>query len=97
MTSTTISDQAKARILEQAIGRLREAAELLNELYDDSRVRYCLAHLEGMGEGWFHFSQEQPDYLIDLLDDVRLEALATPLGDHWRGHPMMVEEAEALL
>ena len=43
--------------------------------------------------GWFHLSQDDNDYLIDLLDDLRLEAMGTPLEDHWRGHALTVAEA----
>ena len=75
------------------ISQLRAASELLQPYYADPRIRICLAQLEGMAMGWFHLSQDDNDYLIDLLDDLRLEAMGTPLEDHWRGHPLTVAEA----
>jgi len=50
-----------------------------------------------MGGGWFHSTTEDPDYFIDQLIDLILEAKGTPVLDHWRGHAMTREEAEAIV
>ncbi|MPZ51106.1 MAG: hypothetical protein GEU75_17715 [Dehalococcoidia bacterium] len=92
-----MKDENRAQKLEEAINKLREAAELLNEFYDDPRVRLVLPELEGLDRGWFHWSTEDQDYLVDQLIDLLLEAQGNPVEDHWRGHPLTVAEAEALL
>ena len=89
----TIPDPERAKAYEEAATRLREIGDILYAYRADPRVRICLANFEGLGEGWFHGSVDDPEYLVDLLDDLRLEALGTPLEDHWAGHAMTVEEA----
>ena len=70
------TDTARAEAIEAAIRKLSEAADLLSPYSDDPRVRLVMPQLEGMAEGCFHWSAEDPEYLVDLLVDLVLEARA---------------------
>lgn len=94
---TNLRDTQRAALLREAIQQLQAAAATLSELRDDPRVLIVLPQLEGMSQGWFHGSPDSPDYLVDLLIDLLLEAEGTPVLDHWRGHAMTWSEAEALI
>jgi len=96
MTSASM-DTNRREDFDQAFAKLKEAALILSDYRDDPRVRVVLVQLEGMDEGWHHSSQESDEYLVDLLMDLMLEARGTPVIDHWRGHPMTREEAEAIV
>ena len=92
-----MKDTARAATLEAAHEKLQEAAELLNEYYEDSRIKLILRQLEGLDKGWFHWSNTDQDYLVDQLVDLVFEARGTPIADHWRGHPLTPDEAVDLL
>ena len=84
----------QAAKLEAAIKKLGEAAEILNELdYEDGRIKYCLANLERLDQGWFHWSSTDREYLVDILFSMYWEAKGNKFDDYWRGHPVTSEEA----
>jgi hypothetical protein len=93
MTTRNLVDAEKAKAIEAALAKLREAANYIHPYYDDPRIRLCLAQLEGLSEGWFYVEQNDPDRVADLLVDLCLEARGTPVADHWRG-ALTAEEAE---
>jgi hypothetical protein len=84
----------QAEKLEAAIKLLGEATAILNELdYEDGRIVYCLAQLEGLDKGWYHRSKKEREYLVDILVEMYCEAEGNPIVDHWRGHPLTSDEA----
>jgi hypothetical protein len=92
-----MSDIERAQVIEAALAKLEEAATLLNEFYDDPRIKLVLCELEGLDKGWFHWTPSDQDYLVDQLIDLLFEARGTPITDHWRGHPLTKREAAGLL
>ena len=89
-----MTNMEQVGMLEAAIKKLNEAAAILNELdYEDGRIAYCLSQLEGLGEGWFHHSETEREYLVDILEAMYFEAKGEPLVDYWRGHTLTSDEA----
>jgi hypothetical protein len=89
-----MTDLVTAQKLEAAMDKLGEAAAILNQLdYEDGRIRYCLANLEGLDQGWFHRSTADREYMIDILFSMYWEAKGNTFDDYWRGHPVTSEEA----
>src|SRR5687767_4280544 len=91
-TSGDLTAAEKAQAIDRAISMMRAAADFLNCVSGDARVDLCIVELEGMGLGWYHPKGDDREFLVDLLDDVRLELLGTPIPEHWRGHATTQEE-----
>jgi hypothetical protein len=69
-----MTNPASAQIIGEAMVKLREASDLLNQLVDDPRIGSCVRELEGCGFGWGAPHPDEDDYLYDRVFDLYVEA-----------------------
>ena len=64
----------RVEVIRNALDKMSQAAELLEEFVDDPRMASVIRELEGCDLGWAPPDPAEDDYLFDRLGDLFVEA-----------------------